>query len=147
MNEFEMIDIGNMVYFLGIEILYYDKGIILHRLKYELEILQKFELINCKSTITLVEINHKMDSDVDGDDVYAITFKQLVGSLRYLHNTIPDIFYVVGMIIRFMNKPKWPHYQVVVRILRYIKGTLDYGVLFPSDVESDSELIYYSDSD
>ncbi|XP_050915477.1 secreted RxLR effector protein 161-like [Lathyrus oleraceus] len=51
------------------------------------------------------------------------------------------------MVSRFMNKPKWPHYQATVRILRYIKGTLKYGVLFPSDVKFESELICYSDSD
>ena len=46
-----------------------------------------------------------------------------------------------------MNKPKWSHYQAVVKILRYIKGTLRYEVLFPSGVRSDAELICYSDSD
>lgn len=67
--------------------------------------------------------------------------------MRYLCNTRSDICYVVGIVGRFRNKPKWPHYQVAVRILRYIKGTLKYGVLFPSDAESDSELICYSNSD
>ncbi|XP_058726096.1 uncharacterized mitochondrial protein AtMg00810-like [Vicia villosa] len=147
MNEFEMTDLGNMVYLLGKEIMYSEKGIILQQLKYELELLKRFELTNCKTAITPAETNHKLDFDVESDDVDATTFKELVGKLRYLCNTRPDIFYAVGMVIRFMNKPKWSHYQATVRILRYIKGTLRYGVLFPSDVKSDSELICYSDSD
>ncbi|XP_050909674.1 uncharacterized protein LOC127123506 [Lathyrus oleraceus] len=81
----------------GGELMYLDKGIILHKLKYELELLEIFELTNCKSAIIPAETNHKLDSDVEGDDVDATTFKQLVGSLRYLYNTIFDIYYAVGM--------------------------------------------------
>ena len=106
MNEFEMTDLGNMVYFLGMEILYSEKGIILHQLKYERDIMKRFKLTNCKTAITPAETNHKLDSDVEGDDVDAITFKQSVGSLRYLSNIRPDICYAVGMVSRFMNKPK-----------------------------------------
>lgn len=78
------------------------------------------------------------------NDVEATIFKQLVGSLRYLCNTRPDICYAVGMVSRLMNKPKWSYYQVAVRILRYIKETLKYGALFPSSTKSDSELICFS---
>ena len=70
-----------------------------------------------------------------------------MGSLSYLCNTKPDIFYAVGMISRFMSKPKWSHYQAAVTILRYIKGTLKYGVLFPSSAETNSGLLSYSNSD
>ncbi|XP_050892050.1 uncharacterized protein LOC127097589 [Lathyrus oleraceus] len=147
MNEIEISDLENMVYFLGMEILYSDKGMILHQLKYELKLMKIFEKINCKSATTHAKTNHKLDNDVEGHDVDAIKFKLLVGSLRYLCNTRHDICYVVGMVSKIMNKPKWSHYQVVVKILRYIKGTMKYGVLFPFDVESNSELIFYSDSD
>lgn len=87
MDEFEMTSLGKNVYFLGMEMLYYDKGIISHQLKYELEILKRFEPMNYKFAITPVETNHKLDFDVEGDDVDATSFKQLVGSFRYLYNT------------------------------------------------------------
>ncbi|XP_050876666.1 uncharacterized mitochondrial protein AtMg00810-like [Lathyrus oleraceus] len=138
MNEFEITDMGSMVYFLGMEIMYSKKGIILHELKYELELLKRFELTNCQTAITPSETNHKLDSDAEGDDVDATTFKQLVVSLRHLYNIIPNICYAVGIVSRFMNKPKWSHYQAVVRIMRYTKGTLKYEVLFPSSVKSES---------
>lgn len=71
MNKFKK------VYFLGMEILHSDKGIIMHQLKYKLEIL-RFELMNCKYVVTPLEINHMLDSDSDsdgdGDNVDAITF-------------------------------------------------------------------------
>ncbi|XP_058761601.1 secreted RxLR effector protein 161-like [Vicia villosa] len=146
MNEFEMTDLVNLVYFLGIEVLYSEKGIILHHLKYELELLKIFELTNRKSAVTPSETNHKLDSNIEGDDVNATTFKQLVGSLRYLYNTRHDICYAVRMVSRFMNNSKWSHYQASIRILRYIKGTLKYGVVFPSEDECESELMCYSDS-
>ncbi|XP_050878833.1 uncharacterized mitochondrial protein AtMg00810-like [Lathyrus oleraceus] len=147
MNEFEMTGLGNMTYFIGMEIFYSYKGIILHQVKYKLELLKTFELINYKSGITPAETNNKFDSDVEDIDVHATNFKQLVGSLRYLCNTIPDICYAIGMVSRFMNKPKWSNYQVIVRILRYIKGTMKYGVLFLCGAKTESELICYSDSD
>ncbi|XP_050876237.1 secreted RxLR effector protein 161-like [Lathyrus oleraceus] len=122
--------------------------------KFKKVLINEFEMTNlgniliyCKSAITPTEINHKLDSDVEGDDIDATTFKQLVGSLRYPCNIRHVIYYEVGVVSRFMNKIKWSHYQDVVRILRYIEGTLKYGVLLPYDVESDSELICYSDSD
>ncbi|XP_050897568.1 secreted RxLR effector protein 161-like [Lathyrus oleraceus] len=136
-----------MVYFLGMKIMYSEKYIILHQLKYELKLLKRFELLNCKVVVTPANTNQKLDSDYDGDDGDATTSKQLVGSLRYLCNNRPDIFYEVGIMSRFMSKSKWSHYQAVVKILRYIKRTLKYGVLFPSDVETDSVLLSYSDSD
>ncbi|XP_050888773.1 secreted RxLR effector protein 161-like [Lathyrus oleraceus] len=74
-------------------------------------------------------------------------FKKLVGSLRYSCNTRPDICYAVGMVSMFMSKLKWSHYQAAFRIPRYVKRTLKYGVLFPSDAETDAELLSYSDSD
>ncbi|XP_050918462.1 uncharacterized mitochondrial protein AtMg00810-like [Lathyrus oleraceus] len=129
--------LGNVTYFLGMEIMYYDKGIIMHQPKYELELLKIFELMSCKSTITPAETNHKLDSDVESVAVDAIIFKQLAGSLRYLCNTRPDICYAVGMMSKFMNKQKWSHYQVVVKILRYIKGTLRCIVCLSSCVSSE----------
>ena len=128
------------------EIMNSDMGIILHHLKYELKLMKRFELINYKSAITPTKTNHKLDSDVEGDDVDAITFKQLVDSLRYLCNTRSDNCYAVEMMSMLMNKPKWSHYQVVVRILRYVKGMLKYDVLFLSGVETDSEMMCYSNS-
>src|SRR4051812_49356764 len=147
MNEFEITDLGKMSYFLGMEILYSEDGIILHQLKYELELLKKFKLENYKAVVTPSETNQKLDSDSEGEDVDTTIFKQLVGSLRYLCNTRPDICYAVGFVSRFTSKPKWSHYQAAVRILRYIKGTLKFGIVFPSGRKEESELLSYFDFD
>lgn len=57
------------------------------------------------------------------------------------------ICYAVGIVCRFMSKPKWSHYQDAVKILRYVKGTLKHGILFPSRESDDVELVCYSNSD
>lgn len=147
MNAFEMIGLGNVIYFLGMEIFHSEKGIVMNQLKYEVELLKRFELMNCKIEVTPSETNHKLDFDSEGDDVDATTFKQLVGYLGYLCNIKPDICYVVGTASRFMSKPKWYHYQAVVRILRHVKGTLKHRILFPSRKSDDVDLIGCSDSD
>ncbi|XP_050909951.1 secreted RxLR effector protein 161-like [Lathyrus oleraceus] len=129
------------------EIMYSKKSIILHQLKYKVELLKRFELLNYKVDVTPADTNQKLDFDSVGDDVDATMFKQLVGSMRYLCNTRPDICHAVGMLSRLMSKPKWSHYQAAVRILRYINGSLKYGVLFSYGAETDSELLSYSNFD
>lgn len=65
MKAFDITNLGNMVYFLEMEILHTGKGIIVNQLKYKLELLKRFELMNCKSAVTPTEINHKLDSDAN----------------------------------------------------------------------------------
>lgn len=65
--------------------------------------------MNCKYAVTTAKTNHKLDSDADGEEVNAITFKQLVCSLRYLCNTRHVICYIVGVVSRFMSKPMWSY--------------------------------------
>ncbi|XP_050915669.1 uncharacterized mitochondrial protein AtMg00810-like [Lathyrus oleraceus] len=146
MNAFDMTDLGNIVYYLGMKILHSEKGIVVHQLKYEFELLKRFELIICKSTVTPAEITHKLDYDDDGEDVDVINFEHFVGCLRYLYSTRPDICYTFGMMSRFMSKPNWSHYQALIRIMKHVKGTLRYGILFPYGVSYTAELICYSDS-
>lgn len=86
--------------------------------------------MNYKLTITPAETNHKLDSDYDGEDVDATTFKQLVGCMRYMRSTMIDICYAIGIVNRFMSKQIWSHYQAAVRILRYVKETLRPGFCF-----------------
>ncbi|KAK2361452.1 secreted RxLR effector protein [Trifolium repens] len=75
-------------------------------------------------------------------------FRQMVGSLRYLCNSRPDICYSVSVISKFMHDPRKPHLVAAKRIFRYIKGTMDFGLFFPVGTNSDgSVLIGYSDSD
>lgn len=67
--------------------------------------------------------------------------------MRFLVNTRPDLAYGVGLISRFMQRPNSSHFAVAKRILRYLKGTLDYGILFPHDLKSETtRMVGYTDS-
>ena len=105
-------------------------------------------MMDCNNVITPTETGIKLQIDGDEKEVDPTLYKQIVGSLRYLCNTRPDIAYCVGLISRFMEKPKTPHFLAAKRILRYVKGTLDLGILYPySQKNIEGEVFGYSDSD
>ncbi|XP_028236682.1 uncharacterized protein LOC114416002 [Glycine soja] len=148
MDEFEMSDLGELSYFLGIEFVSTSKGIFMHQKKYAEDILKRFNMMDCNSVITPTETGIKLQIDGDEKEVNPTLYKQIVGSLRYLCNTRPDIAYYVVLISRFMEKPKTPHFLAAKRILRYVKGTLDLGILYPySQKNIEGEVFGYSDSD
>ncbi|XP_074327735.1 secreted RxLR effector protein 161-like [Apium graveolens] len=99
----------------------------------------------CKPVSMPAEASIKLRIDSTRESVNPTLFKSLVGSLRYLTFTRPDIMYAVGLVSRYMEKPKQDHFMVAKRILRYIKGTLDHGLFYT--YSQDSKLVGYSDSD
>lgn len=84
--------------------------------------------------------------DEGGDLVDATKFKSLVGGLRYLVHTRPDIAFSVGIISRFMEKPTTMHLNAAKRILRYVRGTMDFGLTY-TKTSGNNVLTGYSDSD
>lgn len=148
MAEFEMSDLGEMSYFLGMEFESTKSGIFMHQSKYASDILKRFKMSECNPISTPIETGTKLRKDGEEEAVDAKMFRQLVGSLRYLCNTRPDLSYGVGMISKFMGKPLQSHFVAAKRILRYIKGTLDYALLFPDKLKSKpAEVLGYTDSD
>ncbi|MCI29981.1 hypothetical protein A2U01_0051190, partial [Trifolium medium] len=102
---------------------------------------------NCNKAETPMEANLKLSKGENEQAVDATLFKQVVGSLRFICNTRPDINYVVGSVSRFMSNPKASHMVATKRILRYLKGTQDFGLAFPkSKLESKIKLEGFSDS-
>ncbi|XP_074366216.1 secreted RxLR effector protein 161-like [Apium graveolens] len=99
----------------------------------------------CRSVSTPAEASIKLRIDSTRELVNPTLFKSLIGSLRYLTFTRPDNMYAVGMVSRYMEKPKQDHFMAAKRILRYIKGTLDQGLFYMHS--QNSKLVGYSDSD
>lgn len=87
-----------------------------------------------------------LTKDEGGTMIDATQYKSLIGGLRYLVHTRPDIAYSVGIVSRYMERPTKVHMNAVKRILRYIKGTLQYGLIYSKEKEG-NVLIGYSDSD
>ena len=95
--------------------------------------------------LTLVEERLKLEKDGSGELVDSTIFRRLLGSLRYLTSTRPDISYGVGLISRFMDSLRQYHLQAGKRILRNVKGTLGDGIFYSSATKV--EFVGYTDSD
>nr|GEX68647.1 putative RNA-directed DNA polymerase [Tanacetum cinerariifolium] len=144
-QEFEMTDLGMMRFFLGIEIQQSSKGIYLCQRKYAKEVLERFGIWNCNSVKNPIVPGTVLTKEGKGKEVDATLYKQLVSSLMYLTVTRPDMMYVVCLISHFIAKPREEHMQAAKRVLRYLKGTLDFGLFYYRN--SDSKLKTYTDSD
>ncbi|CAL9003639.1 unnamed protein product [Prunus brigantina] len=145
MLEFDMTDLGNMRYFLGIEVIQKPNGIFMCQRKYAQEVLDRFNMGQCNSVHNPMVPGFKLTRDEGGAKVDNTLYKQMVGSLMYLTATRPDLMYTVSLIRRYMEHPTETHLLAAKRILRYVKGTIDFGVFYKKG--GDGELIGYTDSD
>ncbi|GJY83348.1 ribonuclease H-like domain-containing protein [Tanacetum coccineum] len=143
-REFSMTDLGALNYFLGISVTRDSSGMFLSQRKYAMEILERAHMVGCNSSRTPVDTESKL-GDGGTPVVDPTLYRSLAGSLQYLTFTRPDITYAVQQVCLYMHDPREPHFSALKRILRYVQGTLDYGLqLFSSTTDS---LIAYSDAD
>ncbi|XP_016747513.1 uncharacterized mitochondrial protein AtMg00240-like [Gossypium hirsutum] len=150
-----MKDLGSLKYFLGVEILRSDAGIVLNQRKYALELIEDAGLKKARVAVTPIEKNQKLTTvefdetlQLKNDDKVladATIYQRLIGRLLYLTNARPDITYSVQHLSQFMHKPKKSHYTAALRIVRYIKSNPGQEILLSSD--GDPILTAYCDSD
>ena len=130
--QFEMKDLGPLNYFLGLEVYAFVDGYYLIQAKYISDLISRASITNSKIIDTPIEYNCRLNSH-DGESLSdANLYRQLVGSLIYLTITRPDISYAVHVVSQFMAALRSPHYAAVLRILRYLKGTIFNGLHFSS---------------
>jgi hypothetical protein len=130
-NEFEVKDLGQMRYFLGIEVSRSSRGIYLSQRKYVLDLLSETGMSGCRPALTPIEKNHRLTSE-SGEPVDREQYQRLVGRLIYLSHTRPDIAFAVSVVSQFMHNPKTHHMDAVNRIIRYLKGCPGRGLLYKS---------------
>eukprot|EP00253_Pinus_taeda_P014817 PITA_14817 len=129
-KSFEMIYLGYVHYYLGIEVTQHPKSIFLSQNKYIGDLLNIFGMTECNPLTTPMEQNLKLTS-IEGKEFQDATkYRQLVGCLNYLTTTRPDISFDVGILSRFMQKPCEGHWSAAKRVLRYLKGTQDFGIKY-----------------
>lgn len=145
-HEFEMSDLSKLSYYLGIEVKQGKDSIELKQLAYAKKVLERAGMTGCNVVKFPMEPKLVMHKDENGNPVNATEYKSTVGGLRYLVHTRPDIAYAVGVVSRFMDRPTVLHQGAVKRILRYVQGTLNYGLIYTKG-QGDYMLSGYSDSD
>jgi hypothetical protein len=143
--EFEMKYLGMMHYFLGLEVCQRLSEIFLNQGKYVVEILKGFRMMDFKSMPTPMATNMKLLSDTSSETVDATIYRRMISSLMYLTNMRPDICFAVNTLSQYMVEPRSVHLVVEKHDLRYLKGTIDYGLRYASDCEI--SLQDFTDSD
>lgn len=127
-KEFAMIDLGQLHHFLGITTTRSDKGLFLCQSSYARDILNRAHMTNCKPCATPVDTASKLSATDGALLTDGTLYRTLAGALQYLTFTRPYITYVVQQVCLFMHAPREPHFAFMKRILRYLSGTLDFGI-------------------
>lgn len=143
--RFQMKELGELRHFLGLEVEHTKNGIFLGQQKYAKDLLKRYGMLDCKPISTPMDPNARLQEDKGKNLEDATMYRQLVGSLIYLTLSRPDISYAVGVASRYMSTPKKPHLDAIRRILRYVKGTLNYGILYKKTKKC--QVIGYCDAD
>ena len=102
-------------------------------------------MMDCKAMTTPLATNLKLLIDASPDSVDAMMYCEMIGSLLYLTNTRPYILFVVNTLSQFFNDPRHVHLIIAKHILRYLKGTVDYGLKYEANQKIN--LKSYVDSD
>eukprot|EP00253_Pinus_taeda_P017294 PITA_17294 len=144
-TEFDMKDLGQMHYFLGLKVWQQKGEIFRGQGRYATEILKRFRMEGCRLMATPMITNWKKIDASEDKDVDPTLYRQLIGSLMYLVNTRPNICYVVNTPSQFMVEPNRTHWAVAKHVLRYIHRIVDYGLLYTRS--KDIRLSGFADAD
>ncbi|GKB43893.1 putative ribonuclease H-like domain-containing protein [Tanacetum coccineum] len=144
-SRFQMSSMGELTFFLGLQVKQKEDGIFISQDKYVAEILKKFDFAGVKTASTPIETQKPLVKDEESSDVDVHLYRSMIGSLMYLTAFRPDIMFAVCACSRFQVNPKTSHLSVVKRIFRYLKGKPKLGLWYPRVSSFDLEA--YSDSD
>ena len=127
---FEMSMVGELTYFLGLQVKQTDKGIYINQVKYARNLVKRFGLKNAAHARTPMATNTKLGIDPSGQPVDITLYRSMIGCLLYLTASRPDISFSVGVCARFQANPKMSHLIAVKRIIKYVSGTIDFGLFY-----------------
>ena len=136
--------VGELTYFLGLQVKQTDKGIYINQVKYARNLVKRFELENAAYARTPMVTNTKLGINPSGQLVNITLYRSIIGCLLYLTASCPDISFNVGVCARFQANPKMSHLATVKRIIKYVSGTSDFGLFYSK--ESNVFLVGYSDA-
>ncbi|GJY95581.1 retrovirus-related pol polyprotein from transposon TNT 1-94 [Tanacetum coccineum] len=144
-SKFQMSMMGQMSFFLGLQVSQSPRGIFINQAKYALETLKKYGMDLSDPVDTPMVDRLKLDEDLMGIPVDQTRFRGMVGSLMYLTASRPDLVFAVCMCARYQAKPTKKHFEAIKRVFRYLKGTINMGLWYPKD--NAMSLTAYADAD
>ena len=144
-SRYEMSMMGELSFFLGLQVYQRQDGIFICQSKYIKDLLKKYQMEDSSTAKTPMPTATKLDKDETGKKVDITGYRGMIGSLLYLTASRPDIMFATCLCARFQSDPKESHLIAVKRIFRYLKGTPNLGIWYPKDTGFD--LIGYTDSD
>jgi hypothetical protein len=144
-NEFEMSMMGELQFFLGLQIKQAKEATFVHQAKYTKDILKKFKMDDSKPLSTLMITTIALDVDKDEELVDQKEYQSMIGSLLYLTATRPDIQFSVCLCDRFQVSPRTSHQQAVKQIFRYLRYTPKLCLWYSAS--SSLSLLGFSDAD
>ena len=144
-NEFEMSLLGELNFFLGLQISKLDDGIFISQSKYIKEMLKKFGMEYCKLVSTPITTGCKLRKDDESKEVDQKLYRSMIGSILYVTTSRLDVMQAAGLVARFQANPKETHVLAIKRIFRYLKGTTEFGLWYPKGHEL--SLVAYTDAD
>ena len=144
-SKYEMSMMGELNFFLGLQVKQAANGIFISQTKYVNELLKKFHFQDASNAKTPMPTSTKLDADLKGTKIDITNYRGMIGSLLYLTASRPDIMFATCLCARFQADPRESHLTAVKRIFRYLKGNPNLGLWYPK--ESEFNLIGYSDAD
>ncbi|GKA03634.1 retrovirus-related pol polyprotein from transposon TNT 1-94 [Tanacetum coccineum] len=143
-NNFEMSMMGELKFFLRLQVHQSPRGIFISQSQYAIELLKKHGLDECVSMSTPMA-TERLDADLQGTPTDQTTYRRMIGGLMYLTASRPDIAFATFVCARYQARPTVKHLKEVKRIFRYLRQSYNMGLWYPKD--SGFELIAYSDAD
>lgn len=146
-SRIDIKDLGKLIHFLGVSVVQNDQGTWMGQPAYTERLLEKMKMSDCKPVQTPLNSGSQLVKTADNEEpLNQHLYQSLIGSLMYLAtSTRPDIAYSVGVLARFSSRPNAAHWTAAKRVLRYLKGTLNLGIVFKKEMSIDC--IGYSDAD
>jgi hypothetical protein len=144
-SEFRMSMMGELTFFLGIQVKHTKQGTFEHQAKYTNDLMKKFNMAELKPVSTPINSVALLGPDEDGEAVDQREYRSMIGSLLYLTTTRPDIQFAMGLCARFQASPCSSHRMVVQRVFRYLKHTPEFGIWYSAS--SSLDLVGFSNAD
>lgn len=144
-NTFALKDLGELNYFLGIQVTKTEKGINLSQSKYIADLLAKHHMDKCSPCATPMATSHHLIKNFGVTIDNHSQYRSIIGALQYVILTRPDIAFPVNKLSQFLSNPSTDHWQACKRLLSYLKGTIHFGLEFYHN--GDLQLNCFADAD